>query len=125
MAAALAFWALWMVCGLTSISSGEERGALLPALRAPADVTGPLRKEAATASPGLQLKDPAALSRPYSAGDLTLFPYIGAGYGGGYGSELDRAIAAPPSAHADAMQRGSLGQSFVPNEVHMGVRIPF
>lgn len=125
MAAALGFGALWIVCGLTSISSGEERRTLLPALRAPADLTGPLRKEAATASPGFQLKDPAALSTPYSAGDLTLFPYIGAGYGGGYGSELDRAIAAPPLAHTDTLLRGSLGQSFVPNEVHMGVRIPF
>lgn len=52
-------------------------------------------------------------------------PYLGAGFGGGYTSELNRSLTGPSPAQADAGLRSQFGQGFSPNEFQMGLRIPF
>lgn len=78
-----------------------------------------------TPSAGSLFRDVPALSGRYSAGDLTFLPYIGAGFGAGYNSELDRTFA-PNLQHQQNLNLGGQpGQSMVPNEFQMGIRIPF
>ena len=52
-------------------------------------------------------------------------PYLGAGFGGGYTSELNRSMTGPPPVQTDAGVRSQFGQGFSPNEFQMGFRIPF
>lgn len=52
-------------------------------------------------------------------------PYIGAGFGGGYSSEVDRSLGSAPPAQGDSGLRSQFGQGFSPNEFQMGVRISF
>jgi hypothetical protein len=55
----------------------------------------------------------------------TLLPYIGAGFGGGFVTERDRAFG-PSSVSPQQNPLGeSLGKGPMPNEFQMGVRIPF
>lgn len=70
-------------------------------------------------------RDVPSLSGRYSAGDMTILPYIGAGFGAGYNSQLDRAFT-PNSQPQPNLNLGGLpGQTLVPNEFQMGIRIPF
>ena len=78
-----------------------------------------------TPSAGSVFRDVPALSGRYSAGNMTFLPYIGAGFGAGYNSELDRTFA-PNLQPQQSLNAGGLqGQSMVPNEFQMGIRIPF
>lgn len=58
-------------------------------------------------------------------------PYIGAGFGGGYTTELDRSLHVVPSASstssvsAAAGSKDLLGPTLIPNEVQLGIRFPF
>lgn len=52
-------------------------------------------------------------------------PYLGAGFGGGYTSELNRSLTGPPPVQSDIGLRSPLGQGLSPNEFQMGIRIPF
>lgn len=73
-------------------------------------------------------RDVPSLSGRYSIGGTTLLPFIGAGFGGGYSSERDRALNPSVSGLSDSglkTQWNQLGQGFAPNEFHMGIRIPF
>ncbi len=63
-------------------------------------------------------------------GGLTLLPYVAAGFGGGYVTERDRALHTIPSASslpnsATAGLRNIFGPHLLPNEVHLGLRVPF
>lgn len=62
-----------------------------------------------------------------SMGDTTLMPYLGAGFGGGFASDLNRATTrdSASSSQDDRSLRDLLGKNLVPNEVHVGIRIPF
>ena len=78
-----------------------------------------------TPSADLLFRDVPSLSGRYSAGDMTILPYIGAGFGAGYNSQLDRAFT-PNSQPQQNLNLGGLsGQTLVPNEFQMGIRIPF
>jgi hypothetical protein len=61
----------------------------------------------------------------YSVGGTTLMPYLGAGFGSGYASQLDRSLNSSPSMQTDSSLRSLFGQGLAPNEFQMGVRIPF
>jgi len=78
------------------------------------------------------LRNIPTLSKPISVGGRTFVPYIGAGFGGGYATEFDRALSpaafASSSSSSDSSNAGprSLhGQNLIPNEVQLGIRFHF
>ncbi len=55
-------------------------------------------------------------------------PYVGAGFGGGYATELDRSLNTAQSASSGSFNTGVknlFGQQLIPNEVQLGIRFPF
>ena len=70
-------------------------------------------------------RDVPSLSGHYLTGDMTFLPSIGAGFGAGYNSELDRTFAPNLQPQQNLNLGGLPGQSMVPNEFQMGIRIPF
>jgi hypothetical protein len=77
---------------------------------------------------GLVLRTVPTLSKQLSVGGTMLVPYIGAGFGGGYATELDRSLTSAPSASSgsfNAGQKNLFGPQLIPNEVQVGVRFPF
>ncbi|HSQ90709.1 MAG TPA: hypothetical protein VLM19_00900 [Nitrospiraceae bacterium] len=70
-------------------------------------------------------RDVPSISGRYSLGGRTLMPYVGAGFSGGYGSELNHSLGGAPPVLSDFGLRSQLGQSVSPNEFQLGVRIPF
>ena len=78
-----------------------------------------------TPSVGSLFRDVPSLSGRYSAGHMTFLPYLGAGFGAGYNSELDRTFAPNLQPQQNLNLGGQLGQRMVPNEFQMGIRIPF
>jgi hypothetical protein len=79
---------------------------------------------------GLVLRSMPTVSKPISVGGTTLVPYLGAGFGGGYATELDRSLHTAPAASAlsnsaNAGLRNLFGQQLIPNEVQLGIRFPF
>lgn len=91
----------------------------------------PMPSAAVRAENGLMLRTLPTVSKPISVAGRTLMPYIGAGFGGGYATELDRALNAAPSVSSsssgssNAGLRSVLGQNLIPNEVQLGIRFPF
>ena len=91
----------------------------------------PMPSAAVPVEDGLALRTLPTVSKPVSEGGRTLVPYIGAGFGGGYATELDRALNAAPSAFSSSSGSSNvglkslLGQNLVPNEVQLGIRFPF
>lgn len=70
-------------------------------------------------------RDVPSISKRYSVGGTTLMPYVGAGFGSGYASQLDRSLNSPMLPNVETGLRSQFGQSFTPNEFQMGLRIPF
>jgi len=70
-------------------------------------------------------RDIPSISADYSVGGTTLMPYIGAGFGSGYTSDLDRSLSGGSSIQIDSGLRTFFGQGLTPSEFQMGVRIPF
>lgn len=77
------------------------------------------------------LRNIPTVSKPISVGRRTLVPYIGAGFGGGYATDFDRALSPAASASSSSSDssnaglRNVLGQHLIPNEVQLGIRFPF
>ncbi len=65
------------------------------------------------------------LSGRLRVSEQTLIPYIGAGFGGGYVTERDRALSPQPALPQQNLFGESMGKSMMPNEFQMGIRIPF
>lgn len=67
------------------------------------------------------------LSGRVQVSEQTLIPYVGAGFGGGYVTERDRALAPVPGVPLQNLLGDSLGlgKGMMPNEFQMGIRIPF
>ncbi len=95
---------------------------------------GGLASEVAVYEPAsLSLSSPASsifrdipsISGRYSVGGRTIMPYLGAGFGGGYTSELNRSLTGPAPVQSDIGVRSQLGQGLSPNEFQLGLRIPF
>lgn len=66
-----------------------------------------------------------SISGDYSVGGTRLMPYIGAGFGSGYTSALDRSLSGGPSIQTDSGLRNLFGQGLTPSEFQMGIRVPF
>ena len=91
-------------------------------------VARPMSSVAVPIENGLVLRTLPTVSKPISVGGTTLVPYIGAGFGGGYATELDRSLNTAQSASSGSFNAGPknlLGQQLIPNEVQLGVRFPF
>lgn len=67
------------------------------------------------------------LSGRVQVSEQTLIPYVGAGFGGGYVTERDRALSPLPGFPQQNLLGDSLGmgKGMMPNEFQMGIRIPF
>lgn len=83
-----------------------------------------------TVGPGMNprsdlFRDIPSVSGKYSIRGTTVMPYVGAGFGSGYASDIDRSLNTLPSTTPDAGLRSQFGQGISPNEFQMGVRIPF
>ena len=77
---------------------------------------------------GFVLRNIPTVSKPISVGGTILVPYIGAGFGGGYATELDRSLNTAQSASSGSLNTGLknlFGPQLIPNEVQLGVRFPF
>lgn len=94
----------------------------------------PLKKDAVDQAPTLPpgsgmssqtVREVPSISGRYTIGGTTVMPYLGAGFSGGYTSDIDRSINNGVSTQADAGLRSLLGQNLAPNEFRMGIRIPF
>ncbi len=65
------------------------------------------------------------LSGRLQVSEQTLIPYVGAGFGGGYVTDRDRALGPASGFSQQNLLGTSLGQGMMPNEFQMGIRIPF
>jgi len=65
-----------------------------------------------------------ALTGRFQFNDQTFIPFIGAGFGGGYTTDRDRALGSNGLFYNPA-QSGELGKNMMPNEFNLGLRIPF
>lgn len=70
-------------------------------------------------------RDLPSISGEYSVKGRTIMPYIGAGFGHGYSSDVDRSLNSSPSSQTDPGLRSLFGQGLTPSEFQMGLRIPF
>ena len=70
------------------------------------------------------------ISAQFAVGRTTMIPYLGAGFGGGYATEFDRSLhTLPVTASGLSLTtvglRNLFGPHLVPNEVQLGIRLPF
>lgn len=78
-----------------------------------------------TSAPATVFREIPSISGRYSFGGKTLMPYLGAGFSGGYTSDLNRTLGSPLPAQTDSGLRSQFGQGLSLNEFQMGLRIPF
>ena len=136
------FMGMGVVMGVTvcwSLSqAGESRGGRAvmgpptsDMMSAPTTTEAAVRPMPSASVPlesGVVLRTIPTVSKPISVGGMTLLPYLGAGFGGGYATEFDRSLHAaqfPSSASFNAGLKHLFGQQLIPNEVQLGVRFPF
>lgn len=104
-------------------------------MTAPAGIATETDKRWASSAPvpgndTLLLRTLPTVSKPISMGGTTLVPYVGAGFSGGYATEVDRSLNAAlstPLSSSSAADVGlkSLTGQMIPNEVQVGIRFPF
>jgi hypothetical protein len=78
-----------------------------------------------SSTPSNVFRDIPSISGDYPVGGTRLKPYIGAGFGSGYASDLDRSLSGGSSTQTDSGSRHLSGQGLTPSEFQMGIRIPF
>lgn len=90
-----------------------------------AAIPAPALQPSSGFSPQFWREVPSIISGQYSIGGTTVTPFLGAGFSGGYISDVDRSIRSGFSTPVDSGLRSWVGQSLVPNEFRLGIRIPF
>ncbi len=65
------------------------------------------------------------LSGRLDVSEQTLIPYVGAGFGGGFVTERDRALGPSSGFPQQNLLGESLSKGMMPNEFQMGIRFPF
>ena len=78
-----------------------------------------------SSTPSNVFRDIPSISGDYLGGGTKLTPYIGAGFGSGYASDLDRSISGGSPTLTNSGSRSHFGQGLTPSEFQMGIRIPF
>ena len=78
-----------------------------------------------SSTPSNLFRDIPLISGDYSGAGTNLTPYIGAGFGSGYASDLDRSLSGRASTQTDSGTRSHFGQGLTPSEFQIGIRIPF
>lgn len=71
------------------------------------------------------IRQTPTLSGRLQLSQQTLIPYLGAGFGGGFVTERDRALGPSSVLPPQNLLGESLGKGMLPNEFQMGIRIPF
>jgi hypothetical protein len=71
------------------------------------------------------LREPPTVTGEVHVGDRTFIPYVGAGFGGGYATERDRMLGPDQTLQQKNILGNTSGGGYLPNEFHMGLRIPF
>lgn len=71
------------------------------------------------------IRQTPTLSGRLQLSEQTLIPYVGAGFGGGFVTERDRALGPSSMFPQQNLLGESLGKGMMPNEFQMGIRIPF
>ena len=71
------------------------------------------------------IRQTPTLSGRLHVSEQTLIPYVGAGFGGGYVTERDRALGSSSVFPQQNLLGKSLGKGMTPNEFQMGIRFPF
>jgi hypothetical protein len=107
-------------------AAGEKTGGTLDPAALKYQVVGQeaaLSLESLTASKAF--RDIPSISGDYSVKGTRIMPYIGAGFGHGYSSDVDRSLNISPSGQTDPGLRSLFGQGLTPSEFQMGFRIPF
>ena len=115
--------------GLLSFSNLEAAGeGTVGKVDPPALKNQVLGQEAALSLESLPaskaFRDIPSISGDYSVKGTRIMPYIGAGFGHGYSSDVDRSLNSP-SSPTDPGLRSLFGQGVTPSEFQMGLRIPF
>lgn len=112
----------------TSNTTSNTMTSSTPIATAAEAIVKPMPSPAVPIENGLVLRTLPTVSKPISVGGTMLVPYIGAGFGGGYTTELDRSLNTAQSASSGSFNAGPknlFGQQLIPNEVQLGVRFPF
>lgn len=75
--------------------------------------------------PSTVFRDPPILEPWSGLYNHTILPYFGLGFSGGETADPNRQAARESAAQEQPSSRDHLGESFIPNEFQIGVRIPF
>lgn len=111
---------------VTDRSSNVQAGsALLLGVGTEVDRTAPRAELRERFSASTVFRDVPSITGRYSIAGKTILPYVGAGFGGGYSSEVDRHMGSGAPLPGDPRTGSQFGQGISPNEFQMGVRIPF
>jgi hypothetical protein len=78
-----------------------------------------------SSTPSNVFRDIPSISGDYSVGGTRLKPYIGAGFGSGYASDLDRSLNGGSSTQTESGSRRLFEQGLTSSEFQMGIRFPF
>jgi hypothetical protein len=112
-----------------SLATGSSTAGAVGKLGPPAlksDVAGQLPSvPPGPSTPSNVFRNIPSISGDYSVGGTRLMPYIGADFGSGYISDLDRSLSGGPSIQTDPGLRNLFGQGLTPSEFQMGIRVPF
>ena len=71
------------------------------------------------------IRQTPTLSGRLQLSEQTLIPYVGAGFGGGFVTDRDRALGPSSMFPQQNILGESLGKGMMPNEFQIGIRIPF
>ncbi|MBV6468445.1 MAG: hypothetical protein NBKEAIPA_00310 [Nitrospirae bacterium] len=109
--------------GMAQAEEGSSSAAMWNAFRSPSG--SPASQAPAADRDQNVFRQTPTLSGRLQISEQTLLPFVGAGFGGGYVTERDRAIGPAPSILQQSILGDSLSRGMMPNEFQLGIRIPF
>ena len=123
-----AVFVLAMSClTVRSLAFGEEFTIDSPTwtvLRGQSTLAGPTSMPPLDPNQNIMRQAPSLTGR-FQLNDQAFIPFIGAGFGGGYATDRDRALGSNWLQQNQTLSGDTFGRNMMPNEVNMGFRIPF